>query len=146
MANRVSQEMGVEVGGTVGYTVRFDNCTSEKTLCRFITDGMLFKECLYDPLLSKYSVIIIDEAHERSLHTDLLLALIKKILPRRPELRVIISSATIDAGGFKKYFTLPRIDILSGKKLYGPMKPDKLTLETETKHRYTCRSENILSC
>ena len=132
MANRVSQEMGVEVGGAVGYTVRFDDCTSEKTICRFITDGMLFRECLYDPLLSKYSVIMIDEAHERSLHTDLLLALIKKILPRRPEFRAIISSATIDAEGFKKYFTLPRIDLLSGKKLYGPLKPDKPTLEPET--------------
>lgn len=124
MANRVSQELGLEVGSTIGYTVRFDNCTSEKTICRFITDGMLFRECLHDPLLSKYSIIMIDEAHERTLHTDLLLALIKKILPRRPELRVIISSATIEAEAFKKYFTLPRIDLLSGKKVYGPIKAE----------------------
>lgn len=124
MANRVSQELGFggEIGGIIGYSVRFDDSTSSRTLCKFITDGMLFRECLHDPLLSKYSVLIIDEAHERSLHTDLLLALIKKILPKRPELRVIISSATIDAEAFKKYFTLPRIDYKSGKKIYGPIK------------------------
>lgn len=124
MANRVSQELGLggEVGGTIGYSVRFDDSTSTRTLCRFITDGMLFRECLHDPLLSKYYVLIIDEAHERSLHTDLLLALIKKILPKRPDLRVIISSATIDAEAFKKYFTLPRIDFKSRKKIYGPVK------------------------
>lgn len=126
MASRVSQELGLggEVGGIIGYSVRFDDSTSSRTLCRFITDGMLFRECLHDPLLSKYSVLIIDEAHERSLHTDLLLALIKKILQKRPDLRVIISSATIDAEAFKKYFTLPRIDSKSGKKIYGPLRQD----------------------
>ena len=126
MASRVSQELGLggELGGIIGYSVRFDDSTSNKTLCRFITDGMLFRECLHDPLLSKYSVLIIDEAHERSLHTDLLLALIKKILPKRPELRVIISSATIDAEAFKRYFSLPRTDIKTGKKIYGPIKED----------------------
>ena len=133
MANRVNQELGLELGGTIGYSVRFDECTSERTVCRFITDGMLFRECLHDPLLSKYSVIMIDEAHERSLHTDLLLALIKKILPLRPELRIIISSATIDAEAFKKYFTLPRVDLITGKKVYGPVKPETQTSEAQMK-------------
>lgn len=133
MANRVSQELGFGGdmrGGAVGYSVRFDDMTSEKTRCRFITDGMLFRECLHDPLLSKYSVIMIDEAHERSLHTDLLLAVIKKILPKRPELRIIISSATIDAEAFKKYFTLPRTDLITGKRIYGPSKPEENTTNT----------------
>lgn len=122
MATRVSQEMQCgAVGGVVGYTVRFDDCTSPSTLCRYLTDGMLFRESLHDPLLSRYSVIMIDEAHERTIHSDLLLALLKKILVRRPELRVVISSATIDADIFKRYFTLSRRDA-SGKKLYGPVR------------------------
>ena len=123
VASRVSQELGLcgENAGIVGYSVRFEDSTSEKTQCKFITDGMLFRECLHDPLLSKYSVIMIDEAHERTLHTDLLLAMIKKILLRRPELRIIISSATIDAEAFKRYFTFPRRDFLTGKKIYGPL-------------------------
>lgn len=125
MATRVNQELTggrSDLGDLIGYSVRFESRTSDRTLCRFITDGMLFRECLQDPLLSKYSVIMIDEAHERTLHTDLLLGLLKKILQRRPDLRIIVSSATIEAESFKKFFTLPKTDLTTGKRIYGPVK------------------------
>lgn len=123
VATRVAQEFGCRLGGEVGYCVRFDECASDETRCRFMTDGMLFRECLHDPLLSRFSVIIVDEAHERSLHTDLLLAVLKKILKKRPELRIVISSATIDAQSFASFF--------GPKKVYGPTPMP--SVESETK-------------
>ncbi|KAI8843788.1 P-loop containing nucleoside triphosphate hydrolase protein [Chytriomyces cf. hyalinus JEL632] len=104
VAARVAEEMGVEIGKEVGYAVRFDDVTSEKTKIKYMTDGILFREALLDPLLSRYSVVIIDEAHERSLYTDIMLGILKKIMKKRPELRVIISSATLDAQVFKDFF------------------------------------------
>jgi ATP-dependent RNA helicase DDX35 len=93
------------VGREVGYAVRFDECADpERTRIKFVTDGMLLRECLLDPLLSRYSVVMIDEAHERSLHTDILLGLLKKICKRRRDLRVIVSSATLDAEKFAAFF------------------------------------------
>lgn len=134
MATRVAQEIGKgPLGGLIGYTVRFDNCTSSETICRYVTDGILFRECLYDPLLSKYSIIIIDEAHERSLHTDLLLSLLKKILIKRPELRIIISSATLQSDQFKTFFTFPKRDLHSGKRIYGPTLPSVQSEPDKTK-------------
>lgn len=115
-ATRVASEVGCTLGREVGYCVRFDDCTSEGTRLRFMTDGMLLRECLHDPLLSRYSVVIIDEAHERSLHSDLLLAVVKKIMKRRPELKVIVSSATIDAEAFARFFR--------GPKVYGPQREE----------------------
>jgi ATP-dependent RNA helicase DDX35 len=79
-------------------------CTSAQTEIKYMTDGMLMRETLSDPLLSRYSVIIIDEAHERSIATDLLVGLVKKIQKKRPELRVVISSATMDAEQFRAFF------------------------------------------
>ncbi|KAK9767329.1 hypothetical protein K7432_002950 [Basidiobolus ranarum] len=105
VAQRVSEEMGVELGQEVGYTIRFEDVSHpQKTRIKYMTDGMLFRETLIDPLLSKYSVIILDEAHERSLYTDILMGVIKKIQKKRPELRVIISSATVDAQAFHEFF------------------------------------------
>jgi ATP-dependent RNA helicase DDX35 len=88
----------------VGYSIRFEDVTSAATKIKFLTDGLLLREALVDPLLSRYSVIMVDEAHERSLSTDILLGLLKKIRKKRPELRIIVSSATLDAKTFLQYF------------------------------------------
>lgn len=104
VAARVSQEMNVRLGNEVGYSIRFNDCTSDKTMIKYMTDGMLLREFLTEPDLSSYSVMIIDEAHERSLHTDILLGLIKDIARLREDLKVIISSATLDAEKFSTYF------------------------------------------
>ncbi|KAG7547030.1 Helicase C-terminal [Arabidopsis suecica] len=102
---RVAEEMGVNLGDEVGYTIRFeDQTTSGVTKVKFLTDGVLIREMMEDPLLTKYSVIMIDEAHERSISTDILLGLLKKIQRRRPELRLIISSATIEAKTMFNFF------------------------------------------
>ncbi|KAL0085038.1 P-loop containing nucleoside triphosphate hydrolase protein [Phycomyces blakesleeanus] len=101
---RVCEERNCRLGGEVGYLIRFDDQTSSQTRIKYMTDGMLFREIMIDPLLTKYSVIMIDEAHERSLYTDILLGVIKKIQKTRPDLRVIISSATLDAEAFYRFF------------------------------------------
>ncbi|KAF9426512.1 hypothetical protein BGZ94_006411 [Podila epigama] len=107
VAQRVAEEMNVKLGMEVGYLIRFDDCTDPggKTRIKFMTDGMLFRETLMDPLLSKYSVIMLDEAHERSLYTDILMGVLKKIMKKRPDLRIIISSATLDAEAFADFFS-----------------------------------------
>lgn len=105
VAVRVAEETGSELGKEVGYSIRFDDVSSEKTRIKFLTDGMLIREALVDPLLSRYSVIMVDEAHERSISSDFLLGLLNKILKRRPELRIIISSATLQAEEFLEFFT-----------------------------------------
>lgn len=97
--------MRCELGQDVGYSIRFEDVTSATTRVKFLTDGLLLREALVDPLLSRYSVIMVDEAHERSLSSDVLLGLLKKILKRRPDLRIIISSATLQAEGFLDFFS-----------------------------------------
>ncbi|KAL4868155.1 hypothetical protein BDV12DRAFT_106713 [Aspergillus spectabilis] len=104
VAARVAEEMRCKLGEDVGYSIRFEDQTSATTRIKFLTDGMLLREALVDPLLSRYSVIMVDEAHERSLSTDILLGILKKILKRRPELRVVISSATLQAEEFLRFF------------------------------------------
>eukprot|EP00761_Pharyngomonas_kirbyi_P012858 gb/GECH01012885.1/.p1 GENE.gb/GECH01012885.1/~~gb/GECH01012885.1/.p1 ORF type:complete len:723 (+),score=158.39 gb/GECH01012885.1/:1-2169(+) len=107
VAQRVADEMQVKLGTSVGYRVRFaDETDAVRTRIKYVTDGMLLNEMMMDPLLTAYSVIIVDEAHERSLYTDVILGLLKKILKRRPELRLIVSSATIEASEFQRFFTL----------------------------------------
>lgn len=96
--------MRCKVGEEVGYSIRFEDVTSATTRIKFLTDGMLLREALVDPLLSRYSVIMVDEAHERSLSTDVLLGILKKISRKRPELRIIISSATLQAENFLRFF------------------------------------------
>ncbi|KAF9002008.1 P-loop containing nucleoside triphosphate hydrolase protein [Cyathus striatus] len=106
VAGRVATEVGTTIGDEVGYTIRFEDVSSkERTRILYMTDGMLFRETLIDPLLSRYSVIMIDEAHERSVYTDLLLGVLKKIRRKRQSLRIIVSSATLDAASFLEYFT-----------------------------------------
>ncbi|KAJ5777190.1 hypothetical protein N7520_000436 [Penicillium odoratum] len=104
VATRVAEEMRCKVGEEVGYSIRFEDLTSATTRVKFLTDGMLLREALVDPLLSRYSVIMVDEAHERSLSTDVLLGILKKIMKKRPELRIIISSATLQAEDFLRFF------------------------------------------
>ncbi|KAL9118664.1 MAG: hypothetical protein Q9187_004791 [Circinaria calcarea] len=105
VATRVAEEMRCKLGEEVGYSIRFEDLTSASTRIKFMTDGLLLREALVDPLLSRYSVIMVDEAHERSLSTDILLGILKKVLKRRPELRVIVSSATLQAEDFLRFFT-----------------------------------------
>lgn len=104
VAQRVADELGVNLGEEVGYSVRFDNCTSEKTMLKYMTDGQLLRECMHDNDMSRYACIIIDEAHERTLATDILMALLKEISQRRSDLKIIIMSATLDAQKFQRYF------------------------------------------
>jgi pre-mRNA-splicing factor ATP-dependent RNA helicase DHX16 len=104
VAARVAQEMNVRLGGEVGYSIRFEDCTSKKTVVKYMTDGMLLREFLNSPDLAAYSCIMIDEAHERTLHTDILFGLVKDIARHREDIKLVISSATLDAAAFSKYF------------------------------------------
>ncbi|KAJ3769683.1 pre-mRNA splicing factor [Lentinula raphanica] len=104
VAARVADEMGTKVGYEVGYSIRFEDCTSDKTVLKYMTDGMLLREFLTEPDLASYSCLVIDEAHERTLNTDILFALVKDIVRFRPELRLLISSATLNADKFSEYF------------------------------------------
>ncbi|KAG1497491.1 hypothetical protein G6F46_004448 [Rhizopus delemar] len=104
VAKRVAEEMGCELGDTVGYTIRFEDQTSEKTLIRYMTDGILLRESMTSSDLDQYSAIIMDEAHERALNTDVLMGLLKKILTRRRDLKLIVTSATMNAERFSSFF------------------------------------------
>lgn len=110
VAERVAEELGQGIGSTVGYQVRFTSEVSEATQLKVMTDGILLAEIQHDPDLSKYSVIIIDEAHERSLNIDFLLGYLKRLLIKRADLKVIITSATIDPESFAEHFSDPNDD------------------------------------
>jgi ATP-dependent helicase HrpA len=105
VAKRVADELKEQLGNFVGYQVRFDNKISQDTRIKFMTDGILLAETQNDPLLKKYDAIILDEAHERSLNIDFLLGYIKRLREQRPELKIVISSATLDAGAFSEFFS-----------------------------------------
>ena len=107
VAERIADELGVEIGTLVGSTVRFDDRTGDDTAVKLMTDGILLAEIRRDRLLRNYDTIIIDEAHERSLNIDFLLGYLAQILPRRPDLKVVITSATIDPGRFARHFAAP---------------------------------------
>ena len=104
VAKRVSEEMGVNLGGLVGYAIRFEDCTSKDTVIKYMTDGVLLRESLNEPDLDRYSCIIMDEAHERALNTDVLMGLIKKVLERRRDLKLIVTSATMNSDRFSKFY------------------------------------------
>lgn len=116
VAARVADEVGVKLGFEVGYSIRFEDCTTDKTVLKYMTDGMLLREFLTEPDLQSYSVLMIDEAHERTLHTDILFALVKDIARFRPDLRLLISSATMDAEKFSKYFDDAPIFNIPGRR------------------------------
>ena len=104
VATRVAEELGTIIGHRVGYAIRFEECSSNATRIRFITDGLLVREIMDDPLLSKYTVIMLDEAHERTLYNDICIGLLRKITQQRKDLKLIISSATLDAEKFRDFF------------------------------------------
>ncbi|MDR7086961.1 ATP-dependent helicase HrpA [Aeromicrobium panaciterrae] len=111
VAKRIAEECDVELGAEVGYAVRFDDKTSAGTAIRLVTDGLLLAEVHSDRSLKRYDTIIIDEAHERSLSIDFLLGYLKQLLPRRPDLKVVITSATIDVDRFAAMFNAPVIEV-----------------------------------
>ena len=115
VAKRVAEEFGCRLGQEVGYTIRFEDCTSPETLIKYMTDGMLLRECLIDPDLQTYSCIMLDEAHERTIHTDVLFGLLKQAVQKRAELKLIVTSATLDAVKFSQYFFEAPIFTIPGR-------------------------------
>ena len=104
IAQRVADEMDVQLGEEVGYSIRFEDTTGPNTLLKFMTDGMLLREAMSDPFLERMSVIVLDEAHERTLSTDVLMGLLKELLQQRKDLKCVVMSATLDAEKFQAYF------------------------------------------
>uniref|UniRef100_A0A8C3G933 Pre-mRNA-splicing factor ATP-dependent RNA helicase PRP16 n=1 Tax=Cyclopterus lumpus TaxID=8103 RepID=A0A8C3G933_CYCLU len=104
VAKRVSEEIGTNLGEEVGYAIRFEDCTSEKTLIKYMTDGILLRESLRESDLDHYSAVIMDEAHERSLNTDVLFGLLREVVSRRTDLKLIVTSATMDSDKFAAFF------------------------------------------
>ncbi|XP_073813772.1 ATP-dependent RNA helicase pea [Musca autumnalis] len=115
VAKRVAEEFGCRLGQEVGYTIRFEDCTSPETVIKYMTDGMLLRECLIEAELKSYSVIMLDEAHERTIHTDVLFGLLKTAVQKRPELKLIVTSATLDAVKFSQYFFEAPIFTIPGR-------------------------------
>ncbi len=105
LAKRICEESSTALGQEVGYAIRFEDCfTPGVTRCKFVTDGLLIREMMQNPLLPQYSVIILDEVHERNANMDIIIGLLKKVMKRRQDLRVIVCSATVDAEELKLYF------------------------------------------
>ncbi|MEJ1283980.1 DEAH (Asp-Glu-Ala-His) box polypeptide 16 [Cricetulus griseus] len=115
VAKRVSEEFGCCLGQEVGYTIRFEDCTSPETVIKYMTDGMLLRECLIDPDLTQYAIIMLDEAHERTIHTDVLFGLLKKTVQKRQDMKLIVTSATLDAVKFSQYFYEAPIFTIPGR-------------------------------
>lgn len=113
VAQRVASEMDVKIGNEVGYRIRFEDVTSSKTILEYMTDGCLLREALNDHNLVQYDTIFLDEVHERTIATDFLMAHLKCLASRRPELKVILMFATLDAENFQSYFeNAPIVEIL----------------------------------
>ncbi|KAH8552048.1 P-loop containing nucleoside triphosphate hydrolase protein [Umbelopsis sp. PMI_123] len=138
LAKRVAEEVGTTLGYKVGYTVRFDDTSSQHTMIKYLTDGMLLRELISDKLLRRYSVIMLDEAHERTLRTDMLFGMVKAIQQTRKEmvqrgekdiceLKIVVMSATLDAEKFSEYFNRAQIMYVSGRlfpvKVYNTIEP-----------------------
>ncbi|MEO7372795.1 MAG: ATP-dependent RNA helicase HrpA, partial [Terrimesophilobacter sp.] len=137
IAERIAEELGEEVGGLVGYQVRFTDHVGPRTRIKLMTDGILLNEINRDRMLSKYGTLIIDEAHERSLTIDFLIGYLKQLLPKRPELKLIITSATIDPDSFSRHFGNAPIVEVSGRTYpveirYRPLVAETAADEDET--------------
>lgn len=115
VSKRVAEEMDLTYGDQVGYTIRFDDNSGPNTILKYMTDGMLLREAMMDPLLSKYSAIVLDEAHERTVSTDILMGLMKIIATNRKDLKIVVMSATLDAGKFQNYFNNAPLLQVSGR-------------------------------
>jgi ATP-dependent helicase HrpA len=131
VAERIADELDVPLGGPIGYSVRFNDRSSPDTLVRLMTDGLLLAEIQRDRLLRRYDTIIVDEAHERSLNIDFLLGYLKSILPKRPDLKLIITSATIDPERFADHFGDAPIIEVSGRTFPVEVRYRPLTVEGE---------------
>lgn len=116
VARRVAEEVGCKLGQEVGYSIRFEDESSNKTVIKYLTDGMLLREFISDPLLSTYSCLMIDEAHERTVSTEIVLSLLKDILEERQDLKLIIASATINATKFSDYFNKAPVFKIPGRR------------------------------
>ncbi|MFQ3280922.1 ATP-dependent RNA helicase HrpA [Reinekea sp.] len=130
VASRIAEELNVKLGELVGYQVRFTDESNDQTAIKLMTDGILLNEIQFDPYLSKYDTLIIDEAHERSLNIDFLLGYIKRLLVKRKDMKVIITSATIDVTRFSKHFDDAPVIEVSGRSypvdvLYRPMSTEE---------------------
>eukprot|EP01083_Nonionella_stella_P141679 437026_1 len=115
VAKRVAEETGSTLGGLVGYSIRFEDCTSAQTKIKYCTDGVLLREALNPETLDKYSVIIMDEAHERSLHTDILFGVLRGIVATRRDLKLIVTSATLDSAKFSSFFSGAPVFLVPGR-------------------------------
>jgi ATP-dependent RNA helicase DHX8/PRP22 len=115
VAKRVAEEYGCQLGQEVGYTIRFEDCTSPSTVIKYMTDGMLMREYLADNKLTKYIAMMLDEAHERTIHTDVLFGLLKSLLKQREDFKLIVTSATLDAEKFSTYFNNCPIFTIPGR-------------------------------
>ncbi|BFZ62616.1 DEAH-box ATP-dependent RNA helicase prp43 [Saitoella coloradoensis] len=133
VAKRVADELDVTLGEEVGYNIRFEDCSGPKTILKYMTDGMLLREAMNDHMLSRYSCIILDEAHERTLATDILMGLMKEIAGRRPDLKIIVMSATLDAQKFQGYFNDAPLLAVPGRthpvEIYYTPEPERDYLE-----------------
>ncbi|KAJ2422050.1 DEAH-box ATP-dependent RNA helicase prp43, partial [Coemansia sp. RSA 2524] len=137
VAQRVSEELDVKLGQEVGYSIRFEDCTSKKTVLKYCTDGMLLREAMSDNLLSRYSAIILDEAHERTLNTDILMSLMKNIASKRADIKIVVMSATLDSEKFQKYFNDAPLLTVPGRtfpvEIYYTPEPERDYLEAAIK-------------
>jgi ATP-dependent helicase HrpA len=149
VANRIADELHSKLGDKVGYQVRFTELVTDATLIKLMTDGILLAETQHDPLLEKYEVLILDEAHERSLNIDFLLGYIKRILPQRPNLKLIITSATIDLERFSAHFDNAPILQVSGRTfpvevLYRPLLTERLDADDNLSKKEQTQTEAVL--
>lgn len=115
VSRRVAEELDVPYGHQVGYTIRFEDFTGPNTILKYMTDGMLLREAMADPMLSRYAAIVLDEAHERTVATDILMGLMKQVAAKRPDLKIVIMSATLDAQKFQHYFYGAPLLTVSGR-------------------------------
>ncbi len=141
ISSRVAEELGSRQGEAVGYQVRFDEKVSHKSYVKFMTDGILLAETRVDPDLLAYDTLIIDEAHERSLNIDFILGYLKRLLPRRPDLKVIVSSATLEVERFVEYFSGAESIIVEGRTypvdvIYQPIENENALLSVQVGRAY----------